>query len=145
MRREKRTDGTQWATPPERPGVPRAHRLMRAVLLASACVRCAPAACTALAVAVTLWACANPRGAQVSSAGDVAVRSEGNDDSSWFFISCPKRGTSCTQTAGLLCPDGYRVVNVDGYEIPASLRGLPEVQDGALRVRCVPSFILGGR
>jgi hypothetical protein len=99
-----------------------------------------------LFVAVVLGACASARSGHVSSAGDVDVRPEGNDDSGrWLLISCAGRRTSCTQTAGLLCPDGYFVVNADGHPIAASLGGLLEAQDGELRVRCAPSVILGGR
>jgi hypothetical protein len=36
-------------------------------------------------------------------------------------------------------------VNATGEQIAASLRGLPEVENGELRVRCMPSFILDGR
>jgi hypothetical protein len=94
----------------------------------------------ALLVAAILCACA-----RVSSARDADILTEGSDDSGrWYLISCPERGTRCTQTAGLLCPDGYLVVNADGYQVAASLAGLPEVRNGLLRVRCAPSFILGG-
>jgi hypothetical protein len=95
----------------------------------------------AVLVAAILCACA-----RVSSSRDLDVRPEGNDDSGrWFLISCPHRGTTCTQTAGLICPDGYLVVNADGYQVAASLAGLPEVRNGQLRIRCAPSFILEGR
>jgi hypothetical protein len=113
---------------------------------------CAPPACGPLLVAAILCACAGAPAPHVSSAGDVDVRTEGKDDSgtsgtsgTWFLISCPGLRTSCTQTAGLLCPHGYFVVNADGDHIATSLGGLPEAQDGQLRVRCAPSVILGGR
>jgi hypothetical protein len=47
--------------------------------------------------------------------------------------------------AGLLCPGGYLVVNTRGYQIEATLAGLPEVHNGKLRVRCMPAFIPDGR
>jgi hypothetical protein len=99
-----------------------------------------------LLAAAALCACASARSGHGSSASDVDVRPEGNDDTGgWFLISCAGRRTSCTQTAQLLCPDGYFVVNADGRPMATSLGGLVEAQNGVLRVRCAPSVILGGR
>jgi hypothetical protein len=122
--------------------------MRREIQRVASALRAAPA-CGALLIAAIPCACAGAPAPHASSAGDVAVHTEGKDDSAssarWFLISCPGPRTSCTQTAGLLCPDGYYVVNADGDHVASSLGGLPEVQDGELRVRCAPSVMLGGR
>ncbi len=94
--------------------------------------------------AVALEGCGHARSARLSwtTQGDVDVQPEGAEESGrWFRVVCPRARTSCTYTAGLLCPGGYVVVNQVGGQIEASLGGLPQVQDSQLRVRCLPAFL----
>jgi hypothetical protein len=100
-----------------------------------------------LLVSAISCACAEACTSRVSSGDAKAeVRPEGNERTrGWFFIGCPDKRTTCTDTAALLCPGGYLVVNAIGEQVAASLAGLPQVKDGELRVRCVASFFRDGR
>jgi hypothetical protein len=133
-REDCRGDLRTGAALPVRCGVPpRARRARNAVAAALG--------------AVMLAACAHPRSARVSSMtpGDVDVQFEGGEEPErWFRVVCPSARTSCTRTAGLLCPGGYVVVNGLGGQIQASLGGLPQVQNSQLRVRCLPAFLGDG-
>jgi hypothetical protein len=116
---------------------------MWAVLLPARSAALARSVCRAVLLARILCACASASEARGVHAD---VRPEADDATGrWFLISCPDRRTTCTRTAGLLCPGGYLVVNTKGYQIDASLAGLTEVHNGKLRVRCMPAFILDGR
>jgi hypothetical protein len=58
----------------------------------------------------------------------------------WALITCRQHAADCADTANLLCPDGYLILDLSGRPMAAAGPRSPvEVYRGTLRVRCVSS------